>query len=76
MSVDLLPVVRPARASWNKGRIVGQLHRGIRKTTPGRNGPKARDGVCPASVPSPRAADQCTNPFAVDHSCQGEGSRE
>jgi hypothetical protein len=24
MSVDLLPVLRPARVAWNKGRIVGQ----------------------------------------------------
>ena len=24
MSIDLLPAVRPARVSWNKGRIVGQ----------------------------------------------------
>jgi len=24
MSVDLLPALRPARATWNKGRIIGQ----------------------------------------------------
>lgn len=24
MSVDLLPVLRPVRVPWNKGRIVGQ----------------------------------------------------
>ena len=24
MSIDLLPVIRPSRVAWNKGRIIGQ----------------------------------------------------